>query len=713
MFNAPSPEVCTDQHIEQVICYSNPLLLESGFIPFNEIRGEHFVLATEIVIEDLKKEIRTLEKISHPTWETIMDPLEGLEERMWRVFGPMSHLTHVKDSPEIRLAWAEVEPLWTRFSLELKQNPKLYEAFKKIKGEGWDQLTPSQKRILENRMKSAELFGVGLGIDNQEKFNLLSCDLNQLQTKYQENVNDAINHFSLIIEDKTFVEGVPFQVLAIASERYNQTKSSVMKESTPENGPWNLSLSSPVFIPFMRYCKNREVREKLYIGSITKASSPPFDNTENVTLQLKLRNEMSKILGFESFASLSLSKKMAGDIHTVETLLEELRIAAWEKSREEIENLISFAKNNGVESPFMPWDLLFYMELLKKEIFDLSEESLKSYFPFDQVLEGLFSLTSDLFGITIERVSYPISVWHPDVSYFVIKNDKKEQIASFYLDPYSRPLSKRGGAWMDTCVNRFEQRINIQLPIAYINCNGSPPLGSSPALLTLREVETLFHEFGHGLQHMLTKIGYPSIAGINGIEWDVVELPSQFMENWCYHIPTLKRISSHFQTGEPLDDPTIEKIIQSRHFFAASDLLSQIRYGLFDLQIHREGGISANEIWSQVSKKTSHLPLQKEDRFDCSFSHIFGSDEYAAGYYSYIWAKVMSADAFHAFEEAGLDDTVAMRNVGKRFCETFLSLGGSVDPMDVFILFRGRKPKIEPFLQANNLEVITQVDKNK
>lgn len=708
MFDLPNPEVYLHQKTEQVICYSNPLLLEGGFIPFSEIEGRHFVSATDTALESLKIQIKSLESISNPTWETIMDPLEGIEERMWRVFGPMSHLTHVNDSLDIRLAWAKVEPLWTRFSLELKQNPKLFQAFKKIKEEQWDQLTSNQQKILENRLKSAELFGVGLNIADQEKFNLLSCTLNKLQTTYQENINDSYNHFSLIIEDRSFVEGVPFQVLAITSERYNQTKSPEMKESTPENGPWNVSLSPPIYLPFMRYCKNREIREKLYFGSITKASTPPFDNTENVILQLKLRNEMSKLLGFESFAELSLSKKMAGDVHAVETLLEDLRSAAWEKSREEIENVISFAKSRGLDSPFMPWDLLFYMELIKKEEFEISEEILKNYFPFEKVLEGLFSLTSDLFGVTIESVSHPVSVWHPDVSYFVIKNEKKEQIASFYLDPYSRPLTKRPGAWMDTCANRFEKSHNIQLPIAYLNCNGSPPVGSSPALLNFREVETLFHEFGHGLQHMLTQIGYPSIAGINGIEWDVVELPSQFMENWCYHIPTLKKISSHFQTGEPLNDEQIEKIVKARHFFAATDLMSQIKYGLFDLQIHQyidsDGSISPEEIWNQVAKKTSHLPLQKEDRFHCSFSHIFGSDEYASGYYSYIWAKVMSSDAFHAFEEAGLDDREAMRNVGKRFCQTFLSLGGSVDPLDVFILFRGRKPKIEPFLKANNLE---------
>src|SRR3990167_7376341 len=330
MFDLPNAEICNHQKTEQVICYSNPLLLEDGFIPFREIKVAHFASATDSALETFRIQIRKLENISDPTWKSIMEPLEMIEERMWRVFGPMSHLTHVNDSLELRLAWAEVEPVWTRFSLELKQNPKLYQAFKKIQGKEWDHLTSNQQRILENRIRSAELFGVGLDKENREKFNLLSCELNKLQTTYQENVNDSYNHFSLIIEDKSFVEGVPFQVLSITSERYNQIKPSEMKESTPENGPWNLSLSPPVYIPFMRYCKNREIREKLYFGSITKASKPPFDNTENVVLQLKLRNEMSKILGFESFAKLSLSKKMAKDIYPVETLLEELRSAAWE-----------------------------------------------------------------------------------------------------------------------------------------------------------------------------------------------------------------------------------------------------------------------------------------------------------------------------------------------------------------------------------------------
>lgn len=684
----------------------NPLVAYKDLVPFDTIRPKHFVPAIETLLQNVEPKLSSIEHRQHPTWDSIMAPLEAIEEEIHRVVGPMIHLKMVMDSYELRQAWSQVEPLWTDLMLRIKQSKPLYKAYKQIReGEEWNDLVPAQKRILEGRLMQAELSGIGLEGEKKKRFNELISHLNELQSKYNANVLDAIKNFSLIVRDKKLMDGVPENVFQLASNAYNYSRLETDPISSPEEGPWKLSLNPPVYLPVMRHCINRDVREKLYRGQILKASIGSYDNSENIVDQLSIRKEMARILGFNSYADLSLTKKMAPDVKTVKTFLHELRDASWDAGKKDLEEIEQFAQEAGFTEPLMPWDCSFWGERLKEEKFNLSEDELKDYFPLPKVLNGLFDLCHTLFGITIQPAHFKAPVWHMDVSYYTICDEEGEQIAAFYLDPYSRPQTKRGGAWMDSCRNRYISGEVKQNPIAYIVCNATPPIEETPALFSFREVETLFHEFGHALQHMLTEVDYASVSGINGVEWDAVEMVSQFMENWCYHPATLKKITSHYITKEPLPDEYIEKILEARTYQAGLGMLAQLKYGMTDLVLHDQfdpySETSPFKIWYDMCEFTSHIPCLEEDRFLCSFHHIFGDEDYAAGYYSYKWAEVLSADAFSAFEEAGLENESAIRHVGKKFKETFLQLGGSLHPMEVFRHFRGRDPRIEPLLEHN------------
>lgn len=684
----------------------NPLVTYKDLVPFDQIKPKHFVPAFETLLQNVEPKLTSIEYRQNPTWDTVMAPLEAIEEEIHRVVGPMIHLKMVMDSYELRQAWAQVEPLWTDLMLRIKQSMPLYKAYKQMReGEEWDILTPAQKRILEGRLMQAQLSGIGLEGEKKEQFNVLISSLNELQSEYNANVLDAIKNFSLIVRDKKLLDGIPENVFQLASHAYNYSRLESDPVSTPEEGPWKLSLNPPIYLPVMRHCKSREVREKLYRGQILKASIGNYDNSENIINQLAIRKEMAQILGFESYADLSLTKKMAPDVTTVKTFLHELRDASWDVGKKDLEEIEDFAYEAGFTEALMPWDCSFWGERLKEEKFNLSEDEIKAYFPLPKVLNGLFDLCHTLFGITIEPAHFKAPVWHMDVSYYTILDEDGEQIASFYLDPYSRPQTKRGGAWMDSCRNRYISGEVKQSPIAYIVCNATPPLKETPALFSFREVETLFHEFGHALQHMLTEIDYASVSGINGVEWDAVEMVSQFMENWCYHPATLKKITAHYITKEPLPDEYIEKILEARTYQSGLGMLAQLKYGMTDLVLHDQfdpySEVSPFKIWYDMCEFTSHIPCLEEDRFLCSFHHIFGDEDYAAGYYSYKWAEVLSADAFSAFEEVGLENESAIREVGERFKKTFLQMGGSLHPMEVFRHFRGRDPSIEPLLEHN------------
>jgi oligopeptidase A len=463
----------------------------------------------------------------------------------------------------------------------------------------------------------------------------------------------------------------------------------------------------------MQHSKRRDLREKLYKAFISRASSGDLDNRQIIERILQLRQEEANILGFNSYAELSLASKMAPSYDAVEALHEQLRGASYDAAKKEFEELKAFAASKGVPeaSDLKHWDVSYWAERQREEKFAFSDEELRPYFPLPQVLKGLFDLVKRIFGVTVTAADGQAPVWHEDVRYFQIADETGEGIAYFYLDPYSRPAEKRGGAWMDDCVGRAKITVTngttvTRNPVAYLVCNQTPPVDGKPSLMTFREVETLFHEFGHGLQHMLTKVDYAGAAGINNVEWDAVELPSQFMENWCYHRETLLGMAKHYETGETLPEHYYQKLLAARNYMSGSAMLRQLHFGLVDLELHHRyqpgGNESINDVRNRIAETTTVLPPLPEDAFLCSFGHIFAGG-YAAGYYSYKWAEVLSADAFSAFEEAGLDDSQAITATGKRFRETVLALGGSKHPMEVFKSFRGREPSTEPLLRHSGL----------
>ena len=512
--------------------------------------------------------------------------------------------------------------------------------------------------------------------------------------------------FPSVFKQSADVEGLPPSLLALTSQSYNEQKGEMDEASTAEQGPWRISLSPPVFVPFMQHCKSRPLREKVYKAFITRASFGNHDNTPLIAEILRLRKKEASLLGFPSYADLSLAKKMAQRVKTVETMLEELREVSWAATNKEVEKLRQFALSRGEKEPLVHWDTAYWSERFREHSLSFTQEEVRPYFPLPKAMEGLCLLCSKLFGITIHEEAKQPPVWHPDVRYYTIRDEKGQQIASFYLDPYSRPENKRGGAWMDACLTRRKVDGKVQLPVAHIVCNFTPPVGTKPSLLTFDELTTLFHEFGHALQHMLTKVDYFLASGISMVEWDAVEIASQFMENWCFHKPTLIALSSHVDTGKPLPDDLFEKIAATRTFMAGSFMLRQLQFGILDMTLHHSFLPKSEEYPTEVVKsiveKTSVLPYLPEERSLCSFSHIF-SGGYAAGYYSYKWAEVMSSDAFAAFEEGNLGDPKAISAIGKKYKETFLALGGATAPLEVFRLFRGRDPSTEPLLRHHGL----------
>lgn len=686
----------------------NPLLHYKRLIPFDRVEPDHFFSALQSLIQSLLPEIEALETVDSPTWDNLLGPLEEIEEKIHRTTGPMSHLKMVKDSPKLREEWEKVAPIINKLHMRIKQSRPLYQHFEAIKeGPEWHILSPAQKRSIDLRLKGAKLKGIDLDEEELRHFNALYDRLKQLQSQYEGNLLDAIKSFSIVLEDKKSLEGVPYSILKLTSDSYNLTKQKEAPPSTPLEGPWKLSLVSTIYSSVSHHCKNRETRELIYRAYFSKASKGISSNTENIQEQLKIRKELAVILGFNTFAELSIANKMAPNVETVHEFLEKLRDASWIAGREDLLEAQLFASKNGFREPMMPWDFYYWSERLKENRYHLSEEKIKPYFPLRKALRGLFDLCHHLFGITIVKPEQQPPVWDPSVTYYLVYDEHGEQIASFYLDPFFRPQSKRGGAWTDTCLNRTYINGKLQLPITYIGCNSMPPSGDAPPLLTFGELKTLFHEFGHALQHMLTKVNIGSIAGTNGIEWDGIEMASKFMENWCYHKPTLRTLTEHYETGEPLPEVLMDKIISARTYNAGLNMLSQLKYSISDINIHHDydpnSTLTPFDSYFETCLTTSHLPCLDDDRFLCSFHHLFGGDSYAAGYYSYKWAEVLSADAFEAFLEVE-DDWQALRAVGHKFKETFLELGGSAHPLEVFEIFRGRQPIIDPLLKHSGFK---------
>lgn len=682
----------------------NPLLSGKGLPPFDIIEPSQVVPGITQLLQDLDTQLTTLEAELTPTWEGLVEPLTHLGERLTWSWGIIGHLMGVKNSPELREAYETVQPNLVQFSTKLSQSKPIYEGFKALReSTGWDTLEPAQQRIIEAAIRDAELSGVGLEGEKRERFNNIQLEMAELTTKFSNNVLDATKAFKLKLTTAEDIDGLPPSLLSLAAQT---ARSEGEDNATPEQGPWVITLDYPSYIPFMKYSTQAHLREKLYKASVSRASSGEFDNNPLIKRILQLRQEQAQILGYNTYAEASIASKMAPDITAIETLLEELRVASYDAAKEELETLKAFAKKDTLHH----WDISFWAERQREAKFDFNAEELRPYFPLPQVLDGLFTLAKRIFGVTIAPAEGEAPIWHEDVHYFQVSDENGEVIAHFYLDPYSRPAEKRGGAWMDDCIGRGKikigSEIQLRLPVAYLVCNQTPPVDGKPSLMTFEEVTTLFHEFGHGLQHMLTQVDYADAAGINNVEWDAVELPSQFMENWCYDRPTFFNMAKHYETGEPLPEHYYQKLLAARHYMSGSSMLRQLHFSLVDLELHHryqpQGDETPSQVRDRIAQTTTVLQPLPEDSFLCSFGHIFAGG-YAAGYYSYKWAEVLSADAFAAFEEAGLENETAVADMGKRFRDTVLALGGSVHPMEVFKAFRGREPETEPLLRHSGL----------
>lgn len=693
-----------------MVVTKNTLLIGKGLPPFESIKSEYVVPAITGLLIELEQEFINLEATVKPTWNDLVEPLQKLEDRLTWSWGIVGHLMGVKNSPELRKAYNEIQPKVVEFINKLNQSQPIYQAFKNLSNsDSWENLDVGQKRIVEATIKDAELSGVSLEGEKRENFNAIELELAELSNKFSNNVLDATKAFSLTLTKKEEVDSLPPSLLSLAAQA---ARDDGAENATAENGPWRITLDYPSFIPFMQHCKKRELREQLYKASISRASTEELNNYPLIQRILELRQEKTKILGFNSYAELSLATKMAPSVAAVEKLLEELRSVSYDAAVKELEELKQFAasKNAPEANDFKRWDMSFWSERLREEKFSFTVEELRPYFPLPQVLDGLFSLVKRIFGINITAADGEAPLWHEDVRYFQISDETNTPIAYFYLDAYSRPAEKRGGAWMDECINRAKivengQKI-LRLPVAYLQCNQTPPVDGKPSLMSFSEVETLFHEFGHGLQHMLTTVDYGGAAGINNVEWDAVELPSQFMENWCYDRSTLFGMAKHYETGETLPEHYYQKLLAAKNYMSGSGMLRQLHFALVDIELHHRyqvgGKETVVELRRRVAETTTVLPILPEDAFLCAFSHIFAGG-YAAGYYSYKWAEVLSADAFAAFEEAGLENQQAIAICGKRFRDTVLALGGSLHPMEVFKTFRGREPNTEPLLRHSGL----------
>ena len=682
----------------------NPLLIGKGLPPFEKVKPEHIVPGINRLLAQLNEELANLEANITPTWEGLVEPLTKIEERLTWSWGIVGHLMGVKNSPELREAYETIQPKVVEFGNKLGQSKPLYEALEALKQDkDWDSLEPAQKRIVEASLRDAQLSGVGLEDEKRQRFNEIQQELAELSTKFSNHVLDATKAFKLKLTQKEEVDGLPPSALSLAAQ---SARAEGEENATAETGSWVITLDYPSYVPFMKFNTNQELREKLYRAFVTRASQGELNNNPIIERILKLRQEKAALLDYSSYAELSLARKMAPSVEAVEELLEELRSVSYDAAIKELEALKTFAGRDNLKH----WDIAFWSERQREAKFNFTAEELRPYFPLPQVLEGLFGLANRVLGVDIVPADGEAPVWHEDVRYFRVANEAGAIIAHFYLDPYSRPAQKRGGAWMDDCIGRAkvleEGKLTTRLPVAYLVCNQTPPVDGKPSLMTFDEVQTLFHEFGHGLQHMLTQVDYLGASGINNVEWDAVELPSQFMENWCYDRATLMGMAKHYETGETLPEHYYQKLLAARNYMSGSAMLRQLHFGLLDLELHYRynpaGEEKPSDVRDRLARTTAVLPPLPEDNFLCSFGHIFAGG-YAAGYYSYKWAEVLSADAFSAFEEVGLEDESAIASTGKRFRDTVLALGGSLHPMEVFKAFRGREPSTEALLRHSGL----------
>ncbi|KAI3841310.1 hypothetical protein MKW98_007791 [Papaver atlanticum] len=708
-FEVPSPVISKEEGLE---LQNNPLLQDFVFPPFDVIEAKHVRPGIKALLQQLENDLVVLEKSVEPTWPKLVDPLEKILDRLQLVWGIVHHLKNVKDSADLRSAVEEVQPEKVKFLLRLGQSKPIYNAFKAIQESSyWHTLSDSRKRIVQVQTKEAILNGVSLEDDKREQFNKVQQELEKFGKKFMENVLDATKKFEKLIKDKKDIDGLPASALALAAQ---MAVSKGHAKANAEDGPWMITLDPSCIRSVMNHSRNRSLREEVYRARITRASDGELDNSPIIDQILKLRLEKAKLLGYNNYAEVSMAMKMA-TVDKAKQLLEKIRTAAWNAAVQDMEDLKNFSQEQGAmeANDLTDWDISFWSERLRESKYDINEEELRPYFSLPKVMNGLFGLAKTLFEIDIEAANGLAPVWNDDVRFYRVKDSLGDPVAYFYFDPYFRPSEKRGGAWMGDAVARSRalarDGASARLPVAYVVCNQSPPVGDKPSLMTFREVETVFHEFGHALQHMLTKEDESLVSGMRGIEWDAVELPSQFMENWCYHRNTLFSLAKHYETGEALPEEVYLKLLAARTFRAGSLDLRQILYASTDLELHVNyipgGSETIFDVWQRVSAKTQVIAPLPEDRFLCSFNHIFagGYEDYAAGYYCYMWGEVLSADAFSAFEDVGLDNEMAVKEIGHKFRDTVLALGGGKPPLEVFVQFRGREPSPDALLRRHGL----------
>ncbi|GAD31180.1 oligopeptidase A [Photobacterium leiognathi] len=677
---------------------SNPLLTMTDLPPFAHIKPEHIKPAVEKAIADCRENVESvLMEMAEPTWETICAPLAETDDRLSRIWSPVGHLNGVKNSPELREAYESCLPLLSDYSTWLGQHKGLYEAYKALKAsDKFAELSKAQQKSIKDALKEFELSGIGLPAQEQARYGEISKRLSELSSKFSNNVLDATMAWSKVITDVEQLSGLPESVLLAAKAN---------AEAKGEEG-YLFTLDMPSYLPVMTYCDNRELRAEMYEAFGTRASdrgpnAGEFDNTEVIAEKLKLSHELARMLGFNSYSEKSLATKMAESTEQVLGFLNDLADRAKPQGEREVSELRDYARNEfGIET-LEPWDFAYYSEKLKQHRYSISDEELRPYFPEKKVVAGLFEVLKRVFGLEIKQRD-GVEVWHESVKFYDIFDNKGTLRGSFYLDLYARE-HKRGGAWMDECVVR-RTRIDgsLQTPVAYLTCNFNRPVGDKPALFTHNEVVTLFHETGHGIHHMLTQVDVAAVSGINGVPWDAVELPSQFLENWCWEEEALAFISGHYETGEPLPKAMLDKMLAAKNFQSAMFILRQLEFGLFDFTLYTEYdpevGAQVLDTLFKVKSRVSVVPSPEWGRFPHSFSHIFAGG-YSAGYYSYLWAELLSSDAFSRFEEEGIFNPLT----GQDFLTCILEQGGSEEPMALFKRFRGREPELDAMLRHSGI----------
>jgi oligopeptidase A len=676
---------------------NNPLLTSATLPPFSEIKPSHIEPAIDHLLEECRAIVKITTQITEPfSWENLVNPIEKTEDRLNKAWSPVSHINSVVNNNDIREAYNACLPKLSQYSTEMGQNKALYNAYFEISNSpSFSRLNQGQQKTIQNALRDFELSGINLNPEQQCRYREISQELSKLSSKFEENVLDATHAWKKHIQDETLLAGIP---------ETTRTLAKTTAETDNLSG-WMLTLDFPCYLAIMTYADNPALRQEIYTAFATRASDVnpdtiQWDNTKIMDDLLALRHEKARLLGFNNYAELSLATKMADTPQQVIDFLENLAHKSKEQAQTDFDELQQFAKQEYQSDNLNAWDINYFSEKMRQQQLELSQEEIRNYFPATRVIPGLFTVVNKLYGLTINEISN-FDRWHSDVRFFEIYDQDNVLRGKFYLDLYARP-NKRGGAWMDDCVSRKNGPDGLQTPVAYLTCNFTPPANDDPALLSHNEVITLFHEFGHGLHHMLTKVDHLSVSGINGVQWDAVELPSQFMENWCWQKPALEIISGHYQTGAPLPESLLEKMLAAKNFQSGMFMIRQLEFSLFDFQIHLNfDPTKSSNIYSTLSAirdQFSVVTTPAFNRFAHSFSHIFAGG-YAAGYYSYKWAELLSCDAFSRFEDEGIFNP----QTGADFLTHILEKGGSIDAMDLFVNFRGREPSIDALLQHNGI----------